>query len=447
MLTLMAFFLAVCVLIAVHESGHYLMARWCGVGVVKFSIGFGPTLLKWRNAIGTEFALGAVPLGGYVRMLDEHESPVESSQKHRAFNRQPVRLRWAIVAAGPLANFMLAVLFYACVTWIGQTLPAPILSTPPVNSLAKEAGLQAGEVISHMGFEGDDDFKVQSFDDVRWWITRALVKGVNLQLNVQDASGRNQHLVVLPIMNLVEGTKEAEWFQKIGITQPFRSAVLQDVQIGGPAYRAGLQSQDEIVEIDGLTIQDAAQLQQVIRALTTIPSTWKVQRNGLIQQLQVQAEVFYESGITFGRVGVWVGGLPHRVWVQQGWFEGLWSGLNKAWEASTLSLQTLGRIVTGEISLKNISGPLTMAEYAGTSARLGINAYLSYLALISVSICVLNLLPIPLLDGGHLLLLSFEAVRGKAVSEACQNFLQKGGLVILVGIMSVALFNDVVRLF
>jgi len=451
LLTLLSFVAALCILIAVHELGHYLMARACGVGVIKFSIGFGPSFLKWRNAQGTEFVLSAFPLGGFVQMVDERETPVDSGNAHLAFNRKSVSQRFMVVAAGPLANLMLATLLYATVACMGQWQPAPLLSTPTQGSMADTAGLRAGQRVTSIAFEGHDLQPIQSFEELRWWITRAAMQQENLQVERQDASGAHLGGLVLPLARLAVASVDSEMFQSVGIVSPMRSAVLREVKEGGPGYRAGLKAQDVVLRIDGQPIQDASHLQQLIKALpktmTDDASLWSIDRQGVLLQLEIRPDVVREDGADTGRVGVWVGGEPHMAWVQSDVLSGLWSGLVRTWEVSALTVNAIFQMLTGEASLKNLSGPLSMAEYAGQSAQIGLASYVLYLALISVSIGILNLLPIPVLDGGHLVFLMCEAVLGKPLPESWQGVFQKGGLLILMVMMSLSLFNDVTRFF
>jgi len=450
-LTLFSFVFALCVLIAVHESGHYLMARACGVGVLKFSIGFGPPLIKWRNVQGTEFVLSAFPLGGFVQMVDEREAPVDAGHSHLAFNRKTVAQRFGIVAAGPLANLMLATLLYASVACMGQWQLAPLLSTPVQGSMADNAGLKAGARVTALAFEGDDLQPIQSFEELRWWITRAVLQQEDLLVERQDASGAHLGSLVLPLSKLAGASVDSQLFQTIGLVSPMRSAVLRDVKEGGSGYRAGLKPQDVVLRIDGQPILDASHLQQVIKVLPKTMrsdvSLWSIDRQGVLLQFEIRPDVVRKDGTDTGRVGVWVGGEPNMVWVESDVLSGLWSGLVRTVEVSFLTVNSVFQMLTGEASLKNLSGPLSMVEYAGQSAQIGVTSYVLFLALISVSIGILNLLPIPVLDGGHLVFLMCEAFLGKPLPESWQGVFQKGGLFILMVMMSIALFNDVARFF
>ncbi len=450
MLTLVAFVVALGLLIAVHEYGHYRMAVACGVKVLRFSIGFGRTLLRWQpHGSDTEFVLCAFPLGGYVRMLDEREAPVAPQDRHRAFNVQPLRSRALIVAAGPAANLLLAVLLYALVNWSGVQLPAAVLGSPVAGSIAERAGVQAGERVLRAGFEGDTLRPVASFEDVRWWLTRGALERRDVRLVLGDA-GRERELV-LPLAQVEAQEADAALFRRVGVVAPYGRAVIGEVMAGGAAERDGLRQGDVVLRMGGQAVQDGAQLRDLIRAsvqgAATVAATWRIVRDGQELELQVQPDWVQEGERAIGRIGAMVGAAPEFVTVRHGPLEGLWQGGVRTWEVSALSLRMMGRMLVGEASLKNLSGPLTIADYAGRSASLGLTQYLTFLALISVSLGVLNLLPLPVLDGGHLMYYLWEGLTGRAVSEAWLERLQRGGIAILAAMMAVALFNDLARLW
>jgi regulator of sigma E protease len=450
MLTLVAFVVALGLLIAVHEYGHYRMAVACGVKVLRFSIGFGRTLLRWQpRGSDTEFVLCAFPLGGYVRMLDEREAPVAPQERHRAFNTQPLRSRALIVAAGPAANLLLAVLLYALVNWSGVQLPAAVLGSPVAGSIAERAGVQAGERVLRAGFEGDTLRPVASFEDVRWWLTRGALERRDVRLALGD-TGRERELV-LPLAQVEAQEADAALFRRVGVVAPYGRAVIGEVMAGGAAERDGLRQGDVVLRMGGQAVQDGAQLRDLIRAsvqgAATVAATWRIVRDGQELELQVQPERVQEGERAIGRIGAMVGAAPEFVTVRHGPLEGLWQGVVRTWEVSALSLRMMGRMLIGEASLKNLSGPLTIADYAGRSASLGLTQYLTFLALISVSLGVLNLLPLPVLDGGHLMYYLWEGLTGKAVSDAWLERLQRGGVAILAVMMAIALFNDLARLW
>ena len=457
MLWLPAFLVAIGLLIAVHEYGHYRVAVACGVRVLRFSVGFGKTLFVWKPkrqhpGQDTEFVIGAFPLGGYVKMLDEREGPVPASERHRAFNTQPLVARAAIVAAGPAANLLLAILLYACVNWIGMQEPAPILGSPVAGSLAAEVGLRGRERVERASFENEAAVGIETFEDLRWLLTRGALDGKDLRLHLGPTSPGGPRDVLLPLSRIDAKNADAQLLRKVGIVAPWSAPVIGKVMPGGAAERAGLQQGDMVLRIGGTPVVDGQELFNRIRTQVqggkgvTVP--WDIDRQGRGLTVQVTPDAINENGApVFGRIGAHVSAPPAMLTVRRGPIDGLWNGLVRTWEVSELTLRMMGRMVIGQASLKNLSGPLTIADYAGKSASLGLTQYLLFLALISVSLGVLNLLPLPVLDGGHLMYYLWEAVTGRSVSDAWMERLQRGGVAVLLVMMSIALFNDVSRLF
>jgi len=451
MTTLLGFILTLGVLIVFHEYGHYRVARACGVKVLRFSVGFGRVLWRYqRSPESTEFVLCALPLGGYVRMLDEREDAVPAAQLGQSFNRKPLIQRSAIVAAGPLANLLLAVLLYAASHWIGVEEPKALLGAPVAGSLAEGAGMRSGDWVRSVSDDGSQWQDVASLPDLRWQLAQAVIDGVPIELMVSDREGRGQRRVRLDLDRLDSREPDASTLQRVGLGGAWRAPVLGEVQAGGPAARAGLQRGDRVLSIDGQGVDDAQMLFDRIRGAVQAGQVqamrWTIDRGGRTLVLEVLPRLVDADGRAVGRIDAYVGGPPESVMVRLGAFDSVARGLQRTWEVSALTVRMLGRMLVGEASLRNLSGPLTIADFAGQSIERGPSYYLGFLALVSVSLGVLNLLPLPMLDGGHLMYYLFEAVTGRPVSDLWLARLQRGGIAVLLMLMSVALFNDVARL-
>ncbi|MEO8249328.1 MAG: RIP metalloprotease RseP [Burkholderiales bacterium] len=452
MLTIVAFIVALGLLIAVHEYGHYRVAVACGVKVLRFSVGFGKALVRWQpKGSPTEFVIGAFPIGGYVKMLDEREGPVAPEERHLAFNNRPLLARAAVVAAGPAANLLLAVLLYALINWAGVQEPKALLASPVPGSVAERAGIAGGELVLRAALEGDELAPVRSFENLRWLLTQGALNSHNVRLELQTPAGRAPREVQLNLDSLDARDADEKLFRKVGIVAPLTRPVIGQVLPGGAAERSGLKAGDLVEKVGSENVVDGQRLRELIRASVEagkgVTREWRIERAGKTISLEVRPDPAEEAGKTIGRIGAYVGAPPEFVTVQYGPLEGLWQGVTKTWEVSALSLRMLGKMVIGEASVKNLSGPLTIADYAGKSASMGLTQYLTFLALISVSLGVLNLLPLPVLDGGHLMYYLWEGVTGKGVTTAWMERLQRGGVAVLLVMMSIALFNDVTRLF
>jgi regulator of sigma E protease len=450
--TVLAFLVTLGVLIVVHEWGHYKVARLCGVKVLRFSVGFGRVVWSRRQG-DTEFAVAALPLGGYVKMLDEREEPVAPQERARAFNNKPLAQRAAIVAAGPAANLILAIALYAVQSWIGVEEPKAVLSTPAARGLAERAGLRSGDWVRAWSREGDaQSEEIRSMTDLRWQIMQAALDGERLALDVSLPDGRGLRRVTLDLDRSDPREVDSAFLAKVvGLPPPFAPAVMGEPIAGGPAERAGLKKGDRVLRVDGEAVADAHQLRERIRRLATdgtaAPMTWTVERDGSLREVAVQPRVMTDAaGVRFGRIDAIVGQVPEFVTVRSVPLEGLARATSLTWEQSVLTVKMFGRMLIGQASLENLSGPITIADYAGQSAGRGLAYYLGFLALVSVGLGVLNLLPIPLLDGGHLMYYLFEGLTGRPVSEFWLTWLQRGGALVLLLMMSLALSNDVARL-
>ena len=447
MMTVLAFVLTLAVLVVIHEYGHYRVARAFDVKVLRFSVGFGRVLWSRRSGKdGTEFVVCALPLGGYVRMLDEREGPVDPGQTHRAFNRKPLWQRALVVFAGPAANLLLAVLLYGSVQWIGVEEPKAILSAPPAQSVAARAGLRSGDWVRAWSADGMSWQDVRSMADLRWQALEAQMGGQPLHLMVSDAQGRGSRVVRLDLGGEQARSSSADPWRDLGLGVPWSPALLGEVKVGGPADRAGLRKGDVVTAVDAIPVPDAQTLRDAIRPRADQKMVWTVDRAGQKLELTVMPRGERSANGMVGRIDAFVGQPPQTVAVTMGPLDGLVEGVRQTWDVSALTVSMIGRMIVGEASLKNLSGPLTIADFAGQSAQKGWTSYLAFLALVSVSLGILNLLPLPMLDGGHLMYYLFEGLTGRPVPDAWLERLQRGGIAILLALMSVALFNDVARL-
>jgi regulator of sigma E protease len=352
------------------------------------------------------------------------------------------------VSAGPLANLLLAVCLYAATFWIGQYETQATLSAPVAGSVAEAAGLHSGDTVLRAGTSADDLQEMASLDVLRWWLLQQDASAI--YLDVQSQGKQSSHVVSLPAFEKEALSSDVNAWQVRGFTGAWSRAVLGEVQKGRAADLAGLQRGDEVLRIDGKVLSDASALRSAVRASgqhqSTVTQVWDISRHGQVLRIDVTPERVAEGGQHIGRIGAQVGEPPVKVWVQYDFFDGLQQASVKTWEVIVMTLDMLWRLLVGHASLDNLSGPLTMADYAGRSASLGFGAYLSYLALVSISLGVFNLLPVPMLDGGYLLYYLYEACTGNPPSPQWLEAMQRVGLATLVALMVFSLFNDVVRL-
>ncbi|MGA1167237.1 MAG: RIP metalloprotease RseP [Burkholderiaceae bacterium] len=444
-MTALAFVFGVALLVTIHEYGHYRVARAMGVKVLRFSVGFGRPAWRKLGADGTEWVVGWIPLGGYVRMLDEGDGPVAPAEQAQAFNRQPLAAKAAIVAAGPLANALLAVLLYAALAWGGLQGWAPILGTPAQGSVAQRAGVQAQDRVRMAAMQGQAPQTIESLAALRLLLVEALVQGQDVELWVEDARGRQQQRL-LQVSALQGDDPGAAVLQQLGAGVPYASATVRQVLPQSAAERAGVQVGDRIVRADGALVADAADLRQRI-ARSNGPMQWQVLRNNQTIDLMIRPVVMpNEQGEPVPRAGLMLGGDQAQQTLAYGVWDGLGYGLQRTWQMAELSLRMLGNMLVGDLSWRNLSGPLTVAQVAGQSASAGWQPYVAFLGLMSTSLAVLNLLPIPMLDGGHLMYYLLEAVRRRPLSDVWLQRLQRIGLAVVGTLMGLAIFNDLLRL-
>ena len=446
----LGFLVTLGVLVVFHELGHYVVARWCGVKVLRFSVGFGRIVAARRfGRDGTEWALSAIPLGGYVKMADEREGDVPPADLARAFNRQSVWKRIAIVAAGPAANLLLAVVLFAGTYMAGIPGQRALLADPASGTAAAAAGLRAGDLV--VALDGEP---VRSWQDLRWRLTKAQGREA-VALAVEPAgprAGDPPVTRVLAIGRLQPADWEGNALATLGLRADLGTPRIAELVAGKPGERAGLAAGDRIAAVDGKPVRSPADVAAITNARAGVPIVFAVERGGAAVDVTVTPEAVEQAGRIVGIAGLKLAVDPEAaarlaVTVRYGPLDALGQGARKTWELSVFTLKMLGRIFVGEASLKNISGPLTMADFAGQSAQAGALVFVGYLALISISLGVLNLLPVPLLDGGHLLYYFAEIFKGSPVSDRAFEVGQRIGMAMLAVLMALALFNDVSRLF
>lgn len=446
---LIPFVLALGALIFFHEYGHYAVARWCGVKVLRFSVGFGKPLFKWvRGKDRTEWVVAAFPLGGYVKMLDEREGPVAPEDRERSFNRQPVGRRFAIVAAGPLANLLLAILIYWGLFATGTEELKPRMAVSDPQSIAATAGVRDGDLVIRV-----DDETVRSWGELRWALLRHALDQRQVVLNVRTAEGV-EAFRTLDLSGVKVDEGETDLIARMGLRpwRPLIVPVVGQVMSGSPAERAGILPGDRFVSLAGEPLDSWVDLVERVRTRAGVELDAEVVRDGRRMQFVLTPDGADEGGQRVGRIGISVaepmeGRAELFTVVRYGIGESLSKAVAKTWDTSVLSLKMIGRMITGDVSWKNLSGPVTIADYAGQSAKLGWTHYLGFVALISISLGVLNLLPIPVLDGGHLLYYVIEIIKGGPVSERVMEIGQQIGLVALAMLMAFAFYNDLTRLF
>ncbi|MCE2859593.1 MAG: RIP metalloprotease RseP [Oxalobacteraceae bacterium] len=445
--TLGAFIVVIGVLVIIHELGHYLVARWCGVKVLRFSVGLGKVI--WSRRFGpdqTEWAVSLVPLGGYVKMLDARESDageLSEADAAREFTRQPVGKRIAIVAAGPLANFLLAIALFAALYTYG--IPEPVSQVRVAQGgLAEIAGMKSGDTVTAVNGES-----VSAWSEMRWKLLQSTVAGQSARITLVRLDSRGDRLsseVTLPLGGIAADDLDSHLLDRLGLDLARPPAILGELVPGGPAERAGLQPGDQILRIDGEPVPDGVAFVERLQAAPGKLLQLEGLRSGQPFSVSVTPQPERVGERTVGRIRAQVDMSAAMTVVQASPLEAVARAIRKTWDTSVMTVSMLGKMLIGEASLKNITGPITIADYAGQTARIGLISFLSFMAFISISLGVMNLLPIPVLDGGHLLYYSLELFSGRPVSERVGALAQRAGIGLLVVLMAVAMFNDIARL-
>jgi regulator of sigma E protease len=448
-ISLLGFIVAISVLVAVHEFGHFWVARRLGIRVLRFSIGFGKPL--WRRRFGadnTEFVIAALPLGGYVKMLDEREAPVAEPEAARAFNRQPLRVRSAVIMAGPMFNFLFAIAAYWLMFVSGVPGLRPVVGEVTPQSVAAEAGFrERDELLSVAGRQ------TPSWDAATLELLDAALARDSIEIRVREPDDR-QRVLVIDFGAVSNALDKGGLLDNLGLAiwRPTVPAVIDRLVAGSPAEQAGLLPGDRVVAVDDKVVESWSEWVAFVRAHPGETLRIRVERDGQQLELSLVPRAVEEKGTTIGQIGAYVRepeGLREsmRTEVRYGLLESTGKAVVKTWDMTALTVRTLWGMISGQASVENISGPISIAQYAGYSVSVGLASFLKFLAIVSVSLGVLNLLPIPILDGGHLLYNIIEWLRGKPLSEHAQQIGQQLGILLLLALMSIAFYNDLSRLF
>ncbi|MFZ5460216.1 RIP metalloprotease RseP [Stutzerimonas stutzeri] len=435
------------VLVTFHEFGHFWVARRCGVKVLRFSVGFGSPLVRWHDRHGTEFVIAAIPLGGYVKMLDEREGDVPPALLDSAFNRKTVRQRFAIVSAGPLANFLLALVFFWLLAMLGSQQVRPVVGAVESGSLAAQAGMAVDQEIVAVNGK-----PVSGWGEVNLQLVRRLGESGQLDVTVREVGSSAERQLQIPLQNWLKGVEEPDPITALGI-RPWRpqiAPVIAQLDPEGPAQAAGIQLGDRLISLNRQPLDDWQQVIDAVKVLPGATAVLEVERDGQRLDVPLTLAARGEGEARRGYLGAGVEGgeWPAEMLreVRFGPLDAVVEGAKRTWTMSLLTLDSLKKMLFGELSVKNLSGPITIAKVAGASAQSGLGDFLNFLAYLSISLGVLNLLPIPVLDGGHLLFYLVEWVRGRPLSERVQGWGVQIGISLVVGVMLLALVNDLGRL-
>jgi regulator of sigma E protease len=439
--------IALGVLVTIHEFGHFWVARRCGVKVLRFSVGFGSPLFRWHDRHGTEFVVAAIPLGGYVKMLDEREGDVPAELAEQSFNRKSVQQRIAIVAAGPLANFILAIIFFWAIAMIGTQQVRAVIGAVESGGLAEQAGLHVGQEI--VAVDGEP---TSGWSAINIQLINRLGESGKLELTVVESGTSAPSTKQIDLDNWQRGVDEPDPIGSLGIRpwRPVVEPVVAELDPSGPASAAGIQLGDRLVALDGVVLEDWQDLVTQLQAMPGKSVTLLIERAGQRIDLPVNlaSKELGQRHVGYLGAGVSGGQWPAEMLreVRFGPIDAIGEGFRNTWSMSVLTLNSIKKMLFGELSVKNLSGPITIAKVAGASAESGLSDFLKFLAYLSISLGVLNLLPIPVLDGGHLLFYLVEWVRGRPLSERVQGWGMQIGISLVVGVMLLALINDLGRL-
>lgn len=439
---LAAFALILGILVLVHEYGHYFVARLAGVKILRFSLGFGqPIFSICTGRDQTEWAIGAFPLGGYVKMLDEREGEVAPEEQHRAFNRKSVGWRMAIVAAGPVANLLLAFCLYWWGFWSGAEEVQPLLGTPVEASAAAAAGIKNGDLVRKI-----DEQSIQTWQEMTWHLMRRAASQNSVDLEVMDQHEKIQTRALNIASVSAEGWKN-DALKNLGIRfyEPQNALIIGQLSADGAAAAAGLRVGDEIVRVDNEAVSQWKNLISLISAAPNKSLLIEFKRNDVIHQREIRPQSVGLDGRIVGRIGI-SNSLSMMTTVEYDVIPAFRRALIETYDKVSFNIVMIGKLLVGQVSWRNISGPVTIADYAGQSAKMGFSYYIKFMAVISIGLAVMNLLPIPILDGGHLLYYGIEIIRRKPLSDRSMEIAQKIGLFLLLLLMLCAFFNDFNRL-
>lgn len=446
-LTIIAWFLvAIVILVSIHELGHFSVARLCGVKVLRFSIGFGRRLLTFTDNRGTEYALSLIPLGGYVKMLDEREGNVDPSELPYAYNRQPVWQRIAILSAGPAANFILAFVLYSLLFINGSSQLVPVVDHVREGSMAEVAGIEKGQEILAV-----DGVATRSGTDVMTQLINRLGESGELMFTVKYSDSSLSYDIAVEVNNWLRGTHAPDPLDDLGFSffRPIGDTKIAELVKGGAAERAGFMAGDELLSVDGISIAEWEEWVKIVKSSPDKTLAVGVLRDNVDLTLELVPDAREDKGQVFGFAGVMAATRPvpsELLRVQSfGVFGAIKQSLNKTVADTRLVLLSIKKLIVGEISTKNLSGPIGIAKVAASQAQHGVIAFVAFLAYLSVVLGVMNLLPIPVLDGGHIVYCLIEWVSGKPVSEKIQLISLQAGLAVLGVVMAVAFYNDIVR--